>query len=195
MGVQAFVKVFVIILARNSFTSRSILLFSQQELSLGRPIQCSKSTWGEQPVEDIPNFTCICLYLFIYLRQASWPNEIRYRPEIWHTYSHWPYRKMGFFIFSIKSPWRPLAVKKLPCHVDFPHISSIALFIYLLNIDICLGEIISLSLYHSYISKNINTQNIKKKQFLVPKLSKFFEFVIENYNILAIWSNRARPFF
>ena len=29
----------------------------------------SKSTWGEQPVEDILKFTCICVcvYLFIYL--------------------------------------------------------------------------------------------------------------------------------
>ena len=70
----------------------------------------------------------LCMYLFIYARHVSWPNEKRYRPQIWHTYSHWPYLKTGFFVFSIKSPWRPLASKKLPCHVDFPHISSIALF-------------------------------------------------------------------
>ena len=25
----------------------------------------SKSTWGDQPVEDIPNFTSICVYVFI----------------------------------------------------------------------------------------------------------------------------------
>ena len=28
-----------------------------------------------------------------------------------------------------KSSWRPLAKKKLPCHVDFPLISLIALFL------------------------------------------------------------------
>ena len=27
----------------------------------------SKSTLGEQPVEDIPIFTCICVYVCIYL--------------------------------------------------------------------------------------------------------------------------------
>ena len=27
----------------------------------------SKSTWGEQPVENITNFTCICVYLLEYL--------------------------------------------------------------------------------------------------------------------------------
>ena len=87
------------------------VLFSQQELSLGRPIQFLKSRWGEQPVKDIPNFTCICVYLFIYLRHASWPNEKRYRLEIWYTYSHRPYLKTGFFCFSIKSPWWLLASK------------------------------------------------------------------------------------
>ena len=25
-------------------------------------LEVSKSTWGEQPVENIPNFTCICVY-------------------------------------------------------------------------------------------------------------------------------------
>ena len=98
----------------------------------------SKSTWGKQPVEDIPNFNCTCVYgcicLFIYLYYASWPNEKRYRPEIWHTYSHWPYLKTGFFfVFSIKSPWRSLASKNwrvtwifrispwLPCFHFFPN--------------------------------------------------------------------------
>ena len=30
-------------------------------------IQLSKSTWDEQPVEDISIFTCICVYVFIYV--------------------------------------------------------------------------------------------------------------------------------
>ena len=75
----------------------------------------SKSTWGEQPVEYIPNFTCICVYLFIYvcvfiyLCHVSWPNDKRFRPEIWYTYSHRLYLKTGFLFFRKKSPWRPLA--------------------------------------------------------------------------------------
>ena len=39
-----------------------------------------------QPDEDIPNFTSIFVY---FLCHVSWPNEKRYQPEIWHTYSHW----------------------------------------------------------------------------------------------------------
>ena len=53
--------------------------------------------------EDILKFTCICvcvcIYLCICLCHVSWPNEKRYRPEIWHTYSHLPYLKMGFLFF------------------------------------------------------------------------------------------------
>ena len=62
----------------------------------------SKSTWGEQPVEDIPNFTCICVYFFVYLFMYLchvWPDEKRYRLEIWHTHSHWPYLKTIFCFF------------------------------------------------------------------------------------------------
>ena len=42
----------------------------------------SKSTRGEHPVEDIPNFTCIRAYLLVYVCHVSWPNEKRYMPEI-----------------------------------------------------------------------------------------------------------------
>ena len=45
----------------------------------------------------------VCMYVFIYgciyVCDASWPNEKRYRPEIWHTYSYWPYLKTGFLFF------------------------------------------------------------------------------------------------
>ena len=67
--------------------------------------------------EDILKFTCIFVYLFVYVCHVSWPNEKRYRPEIWYTYSHWPYIKTGFLFFSIKSPWRPLASKN--CRVTW----------------------------------------------------------------------------
>ena len=63
----------------------------------------SKSTWGEQPVEDIPIFTSICvyvcMYLCIYSCPASRPNEKRYRPEIWYLHSPRPNPKTGFLFF------------------------------------------------------------------------------------------------
>ena len=70
-------------------------------------------------------------YLFVYLCHASWPNEKRYRPEIWYSYSHWSYLKTGFLFFSKKSPWLQLALKscrvtwifrippRLPCFLKF----------------------------------------------------------------------------
>ena len=95
----------------------------------------SKSRWGELPVEDIPNFTCICVYLCIYLYMyfchASWPNQKRYRPVIQYTYSHWPYLKRFFFCFFEEMTQRAASLEKLACHGDFLHISSIAFFIYL----------------------------------------------------------------
>ena len=58
---------------------------------------------------------CVFMYICMYLCHTSWPNEKR--PEIWYPYSHWPYQKTGFFVFSIKSPWRPLASKN--CRVTW----------------------------------------------------------------------------
>ena len=88
----------------------------------------SKSTWGEQPVEDILIFTCICGYVFICLCHASWPNEIRYRPEIWFTRSPRPHLKTCCLFFSEKVTLRFASQEKMPCHVDVLHISSIALY-------------------------------------------------------------------
>ena len=65
------------------------------------------------------------LYLCIHVCHVSWPNEKRYTPEIWRTYSHWPYLKTFFFE---KISETAASLKKLPCHVDFSHIFSIALF-------------------------------------------------------------------
>ena len=39
----------------------------------------------------------LCMYLFVSRLLAK--QKKRYRPEIWHTYSHWPYLKTGFFVF------------------------------------------------------------------------------------------------
>ena len=62
---------------------------------------------------------CVCIYVC----HVSWPNEKRYRPEIWHTYSHWPYLKTFFFCFFDQITVTTASLEKLPCHVDFPHIS------------------------------------------------------------------------
>ena len=35
-----------------------------------------------------------------YLRHAPWPNEKRYRPEIWYTQSSRPYLQRILFVFS-----------------------------------------------------------------------------------------------
>ena len=43
-------------------------------------------------------YMCVCMYLL----HASWPNEKRYRPEIWYTRSPRPHLKNGFFVFSKK---------------------------------------------------------------------------------------------
>ena len=77
----------------------------------------SNSMWGEQPVENIPIFPFICVYLCIYLCHAYWPNEKRYRPEICHTYSHWPYLKTGFLFIRKNHSWRLLASKN--CRVTW----------------------------------------------------------------------------
>ena len=45
-------------------------------------------------------YVCVCMYLLIYVCHVSWPNEKRYRPEIWYTYSHRPYLKIFFCFFE-----------------------------------------------------------------------------------------------
>ena len=57
-------------------------------------LSLSKSTWGEQPVQDIPNFTCICVYLF-----ASRLLAKRKTIQTWNL-SHMPYLKTGFLFYQ-----------------------------------------------------------------------------------------------
>ena len=71
---------------------------------------------------------CKFIYLFIYLCQASWANEKQYRPEIWHTYSHWPYLKTRFSFFR-QNDRDGRYPEKLPFHVDFS--------LYLLDCLVC----------------------------------------------------------
>ena len=76
-------------------------------------------------------FLISLVYMWMYvLCHASWPNEKRYRPEIRHTYSHWPYLKRVFGFFE-EITLTAASLDKLPCHMDFRHISSIALFLIL----------------------------------------------------------------
>ena len=70
----------------------------------------------------------LCVYVSFYVCHASWPNEKRYRPEIWYTHSPRPNLKTAFFE---KATLRAASLEKLLCQVDFPHISSIAFFMYL----------------------------------------------------------------
>ena len=68
--------------------------------------------------------------VFIYVCHASWPNETLYRPEIWNTQFPIPYLKT--FFFRKKVTLKAASLEKLPCHVDFPHISSLPCLILIL---------------------------------------------------------------
>ena len=99
-------------------------------ISVYLPVCFSKSTRGEKPVEDIPIFTYTCVGLWVFgLYGTSWPNEKRYRPEIWFTHSPKPYLKTFFFCFFRKSTLRVASFEKSPVSIRFPHISSIVLFV------------------------------------------------------------------
>ena len=99
----------------------------QRLMKMKKLIYQSKSTWGEQPVKDISKFTCICVYLFVYVFIYLCVSRLRYRPETWHIYSQWYYLKTVFFVFE-KITLTASCLVKVPCHVDYLHISSIALF-------------------------------------------------------------------
>ena len=91
---------------------------------------CRKSTWHGSSsrlaaVRVIFSLVYVCMYV---LYHASWPNEKQYRPEIRHSYSHWLYLKRVFCFLEEITP-TAASLDKLPCHVDFPHISSNALFL------------------------------------------------------------------
>ena len=91
--------------------------------------------------EDILKFTCICvcvcIYLFIYVfvsRLLATLTTI----QTWNFAHILPLTlsKNGFFVFSIKSPWRPLALKN--CRVTWifrisPRLPCIFCFVYYQN--------------------------------------------------------------
>ena len=89
----------------------------------------SKSTWGEQLVEDILKFTHIFVYVFMCLCVSRLLAK-RKTLQTWNLAPILPLTlpKNGFFCFFNQIPVTAASLKKLPCHVDFLHISSIALF-------------------------------------------------------------------
>ena len=106
----------------------------------------SKSTWGEQQVEDILKFTRICIcqnprkassrsriflkslvYLWMCVFIYLWVSRLlakRKTIQTWNLEHTLPLTlsKNRFLVFSIKSPWRPLDSKNCPVTWIF-HIS------------------------------------------------------------------------
>ena len=63
-------------------------------------------------------FSLVNMWLCLSVCTAPFGHkEKRYRPEIWYTYSHWPYLKMFFLFFRKKWLWGPLASKN--CRVTW----------------------------------------------------------------------------
>ena len=79
------------------------------------------STRGEQPVEDIPNFTCKHVSVRRLLGTTKKATDLKFG-------THTPLEIIYFFSFFEKVTLRAASLEKLPRHVDFPLISSIGLF-------------------------------------------------------------------
>ena len=63
----------------------------------------SKSTWGEQPFEDIPNFTCICVYLFIYVFVSRLHGQMKNDTDLkFGTHPPLDYLKFFFWKGALK---------------------------------------------------------------------------------------------
>ena len=56
---------------RHRFTNK----YTSRYKSISWRLELSKSTWGEQPVEDILIFACISLYLFLYVLMYVTPPD------------------------------------------------------------------------------------------------------------------------
>ena len=89
-----------------------------------RCICLSKSTWGEQPVEDILEFACICVCVCIYVCNCVMPPGQTKNDTDLKFGTHTPLDHiLKQVFFSKKSPWRPLASKNRRVTWIF-HISS-----------------------------------------------------------------------
>ena len=124
-----------IVKIKRFFLQKSLVFFFPPD-ECYKTYNFSKSTWGEHPVEDILNFTRICICVFVYL--FVWRLLAKRRTlQTWKLAHILPLTlsKKRFF-FPKKSPWRPLALKncrvtwifrispRLPCYLrlflDFP---------------------------------------------------------------------------
>ena len=104
----------------NNMVTKMLLLSTSMEAGRPRTSNRGDNNSYQNPREASSRpriFLNSLEYLFVYLCHASWPNEKRYRPEIWYSYSHWSYLKTGFLFFSKKSPWLQLALKS--CRVTW----------------------------------------------------------------------------
>ena len=85
----------------------------------------SKSTWGEQSVEDIPIFTCKFVGLSICTEApGQTENDTALK---FGTYTPLDHIQNRFFVFLKVTP-RAASLEELPCQLNFPQISSITLF-------------------------------------------------------------------
>ena len=117
--------------------------------AFARVKKLSKSTWGEQPVDGwgYSYFQLyICVYVFVSRLLAKWRMI-----QTWNLVHTFPSTtsKNGFFCFFKEIPVTAASLEKLPCHVDFPHFTSIALLLYFFNITYfyCIYHVFYL-LYH-----------------------------------------------
>ena len=76
-------------------------------------------------------FIYVCVYLFI---RVTSPGQTKNDTDLkFGTHTLLTLSKNGIFVFSKKTTLTAASLKKLPCHVDFPHISSIALFLIFIS--------------------------------------------------------------
>ena len=108
------------------FQIKNLPTYTRPILTEGSPIYQNPRQASSLSRIFLFSLVYVFIHVFIHLCHASRPNEKRYRPEIGYTYSHRPYLKHGLFVFFEKIPVTAASLEKLPCHVDFPHISSIA---------------------------------------------------------------------
>ena len=81
---------------------------------------------------------CIFFYSFVYV-WVSWfvretPDQTKYDTDLKFS-THTPLVKTSYFGFFKKVTMRAASLGKLPCHVDFPHTSSNALFLFFRKSD------------------------------------------------------------
>ena len=128
----------------NNMVTKMLLLSTSMEAGRPRTSNRGDNNSYQNPREAssrprifLNSLEYLFVYLFVYLCHASWPNEKRYRPEIWYSYSHWSYLKTGFLFFSKKSPWLQLALKS--CRVTWifcipPRLPCFHLFYLLISL-------------------------------------------------------------